>query len=65
MNIKQITLTGETNYTATIYRGTSPEEVQSTDIYIIMEIRDPEGELVNMHLVSPDDRDDQFSAGAT
>jgi len=61
MKVKTITLEGETNYTATISRGTSPEEVQSTEIYIIVEIRDAEGELVNMHLVSRDDQADQFS----
>ena len=61
MKVKTITLEGETKYIATISLGTSPEEVQSTDIYIIVEIRDAEGELVNMHLVSRDDRDDQFS----
>ena len=61
MKVRSITLEGETGFTATISLGTSPEATQNNDLFITCEIYDAQGELVTMHLVSPDDRDDQWS----
>ncbi|OHB60859.1 MAG: hypothetical protein A2Y12_10140 [Planctomycetes bacterium GWF2_42_9] len=52
MKVKTITLEGETGYIATISRE---------DKSIVCHIADKNGTSVNIHLVSPDDRDDQFS----
>jgi len=52
MKVKTITLEGDTGYIATISR-----EEKS----IVCHIADKNGNSVNIHLVSPDDRDDQFS----
>jgi len=52
MKVKTIILEGETGYIATISR-----EEKS----IVCHIADKNGNSVNIHLVSPDDRDDQFS----
>ena len=52
MKVKTITLEGETGYIATISR-----EEKS----IVCHIADKNGNSVNIHLVSPDDQDDQYS----
>ncbi|MEN6385968.1 MAG: hypothetical protein ABFD79_12335 [Phycisphaerales bacterium] len=52
MKVKTITLDGQTGYTATISRD---------EKCIICQIYDNNGNCVNIHHVTPDDRDDQFS----
>ncbi|HBG28600.1 MAG: hypothetical protein A2Y10_08640 [Planctomycetes bacterium GWF2_41_51] len=52
MKVKTITLEGDTGYIATISRE---------DKSIVCHIADKNGTSVNIHLVSPDDRDDQYS----
>ena len=61
MKLKAIEFEGETGNTAKVYLGTNPEETQNTDLFIICEIYDRRGEIINMHLVSRDDQDDQYS----
>jgi hypothetical protein len=52
MKVKTITLEGQTGYIATISR-----EEKS----IVCHIADNTGNCINIHRVSPDDRDDMFS----
>ena len=52
MKVKTITLEGQTKYTATISRDEKG---------IICQINDNDGNCVNIHHVSIDDKDDQFS----
>jgi len=52
MKVKTLTLEGQTGYTAILTRDKKS---------IICQIDDNHGNCINIHNVSPDDRDDQFS----